>query len=181
MAPLPPSGRSRPPTAIGNNRRHDADPEVIHRRIQSVGLCRTRQFPTVTSEQEQIPELSVQPAAEYRAPGVFVKGFGIVVGTDCGNEPYCGVGGTAIPAVLVPSIQVQSLCATIDHDVCNVSGHHTLVIPQRAALILRARPMQHRNLELVVQRFGRGEGERTVFRNRQRIAQNVLQNKTAVR
>src|SRR5216684_1103630 len=58
---------------------------------------------------QRLPALSVHPAEPYRAPGVLVKGFGIVVGAAPGNEPYCGA--PIGPAVFVPSIHVQSLCA----------------------------------------------------------------------
>src|ERR1700722_16250684 len=59
-------------------------------------------------KRKRLPNLSVHPAAPYRAPGVLVRGFGVEVGTVVGNEPYAGAEGTSTPAVLVPSIQVQS-------------------------------------------------------------------------
>src|SRR5260370_42608679 len=58
---------------------------------------------------QRLPLLSVHPAAPYRAPGGLVKGFGIVVGAVDGNEPYCDA--PIGPAVFVPSIHVQPLCA----------------------------------------------------------------------
>jgi hypothetical protein len=36
---------------------------------------------------QRLPALSVQPAAPYRPPGLFVKGFGIDVGAVEGNDP----------------------------------------------------------------------------------------------
>src|ERR1700732_3445308 len=65
----------------------------------------------VPPKRKRLPNLSVQPTAPYRAPGVLVKGFGVVVGAIVGNAPYWGVGGDATPAVFVPSIHVQSLWA----------------------------------------------------------------------
>lgn len=68
----------------------------------------------------------------------------------------------------------------IDHDVRNASAHNTLIIPQRAALRLRASRVEHRDLELVVERLGRGKGERTVCSDSQGVAQDVLEDEGAV-
>ena len=63
----------------------------------------------------------------------------------------------------------------IDYDARDITGHHTLVIPRRAALKLRAGAVKNRDLELVVQGFRCGKGEWPVFRDDQRVAQVVLQ------